>query len=112
MKIINKTKNYIISNNCIKYNSILLKAIGLMFSKKKDLLFFFKKEQIIPLHMFFVFFTIDVLFVDKNYKIVEIKKNFKPFSYYKPKNPAKYIIEISKKKLKNTKINDLLEFKK
>ena len=39
--------------------------------------------------MFFVFFPIDVLFLDKNKKVVELKENFKPFSIYFPKNKAK-----------------------
>ena len=34
------------------------KTIGLMFSKKKNLLFEFDKEQRIPLHNLFVFYTI------------------------------------------------------
>lgn len=82
------------------------KARGLMFSKKKNLMFVFNKETIIPLHNFFVFFPIDVLFLDKNKKIVEIKKNFKPFSYYKPKNKAKYVVEIAKNK-KEYKIGEI-----
>ena len=73
------------------------KARGLMFSRKKDLMFVFKKEKIIPLHMFFVFFPIHVLFLNKNKKIVEIKNNFKPFTFYTPKNKAMYIVELTEK---------------
>ncbi|MBD3354504.1 DUF192 domain-containing protein [Candidatus Woesearchaeota archaeon] len=76
-------------------NSKLGKARGLMFSKKKNLMFVFDKEQKVPLHNFFVFFSIDVLFLDKDKKIVEIKKDFKPFSYYNPKKKAKYVLEIA-----------------
>jgi hypothetical protein len=70
------------------------KCMGLMFSKKKTIVLEFKKEKIIPLHMLFVFFPIDVLFLDKNRKIVEIKRNFRPFTSYTPKNKAKYAVEI------------------
>lgn len=73
------------------------KLIGLMFSRKiKDraVIFIFKKEQIVPLHMFFVFYPIDVLFVDKKRKIVEVKRNLKPFRFYTPKRTAKYVIEL------------------
>lgn len=77
--------------------SIWAKARGLMFSKKKNLIFVFDDEKRRSLHMFFVFFPIDVLFLDKNKKIVEIKRDFKPFSFYKPKNKSKYVIELTEK---------------
>ncbi|MBD3248915.1 DUF192 domain-containing protein [Candidatus Woesearchaeota archaeon] len=73
------------------------KARGLMFSKKKNLIFVFHKERRVGLHMFFVFFPIDVLFLDEDKKIIEIKKNFKPFRFYKSKKKAKYVVEISEK---------------
>ncbi len=71
------------------------KARGLMFSKKKNLIFVFEKEKRISLHMLFVFFPIDVLFLDKDKKIIEIKKDFKPFGFYKSKKKAKYVVEIA-----------------
>jgi len=75
----------------------LNKAIGLMFSKPlkdKSLVFVFNKEKRISLHMLFVFYPIDVLFLNKNKRIVEIKKNFRPFSFYISKNKAMYVIEL------------------
>lgn len=79
----------------IKYcNSWISKAIGLMFSfRPKILVFSFKKEKFIPLHMFFVFRTIDVLFLDSKKKIVE-KATLRPFSVYIPIHKAKYVIEM------------------
>ena len=73
------------------------RARGLMFSKKKNLLFVFDREQKISLHMWFVFFPIDVLFLNKNRKIIEIKKNFRPFVFYTSKKKAKYIVELTEK---------------
>jgi len=86
----NLHRNYKILNN------VFNKGIGVMFRSKirKPYFFKFRKESIIPLHMWFVFTPIDVLFLNKDLKIVEIKKNFRPFSYYTPKNKAKYIIEL------------------
>ena len=77
--------------------NVLSKARGLMFSRKRNLMFVFDKEQRIALHMFFVFFPIDVLFLDKNKRIVEIKKDFKPFTFYKSKKKAKYVVELVEK---------------
>lgn len=84
-----------------------------MFSSKpRPLLFTFKKEKIIALHMFFVKFPIDVIFIDTDKKIVEIKENFKPWSYYKPKNKAMYVLELPQGTIKNTKtsVDDALSF--
>lgn len=64
-----------------------------MFSKKKNLLFVFDKEQKIALHNFFVFYPINLVFLDKNKNVIEIKKNFKPFTFYTSKKKARYLLE-------------------
>ena len=84
-----------------------------MFSRKnKTLIFIFNKEKIISLHMFFVFYPIDVLFLNKKKQVVEIKENFKPFRIMIPKKPAKYIIELPNNTIKKskTKLGDTLSF--
>ncbi len=86
------------------------KARGLMFSRKKNIMFVFDEEKMVPLHNFFVFFPIDVLYLDKDKKIVEIKKDFKPFTYYKPKNKAMYVVEIAIDRNKKYKIKEKIKF--
>jgi hypothetical protein len=83
---------------------------GLMFSRKNNLIFVLDKERIIGLHMVFVFFPIDVLFLDKDKKIIEIKKNLKPFSFYISKKKAKYVVEIAKNRKKDYKIGEKINF--
>jgi len=73
---------------------IFSKGIGLMFSNFQPLLFVFSKEKIIPLHMLFVFYPIDVVFLDKNKIIVDIKQSFKPFSFYTPEKKAMCVLEL------------------
>ena len=68
---------------------------GAYVFRQKMPFFEFEREKYIPLHMFFVFFSIDVIYLDKNYRVVEIKKNLKPFWFYNPKKKAKFIIEAS-----------------
>ena len=54
----------------------LKKAVGLMFSKRiknKGLVFVFNKDVKFSLHMLFVFYPIDVLFLDAKKRIVEMK---------------------------------------
>ncbi|MFH2027877.1 MAG: DUF192 domain-containing protein [Nanoarchaeota archaeon] len=114
MPIKNNTKNTIISDNFKICTSIISKTIGLMFSKKNDisLIFYFRKETMIPIHMLFVFYPIDLLYLDKNKKVIEIKENLKPFSFYNPKNKAMYVIETTVYNIKKTKttINDQIYF--
>lgn len=117
MKIINesiKINKNIISKSYYLLDKVWDKAKGLMFCKKvkRPLIFVFNNEQIISLHMFFVFTTIDVIYLDKNKRVIELKQNFKPFTFYNPKNKAKFIIETEKNTIKkyNIKLNEKAYF--
>lgn len=108
----NKTKKTLLARNAKICKGIFSKSIGLMFSRKKTLIFIFKKEKIVPLHMLFVFYPIDVLFLNKSKVVVEKKKNFMPFTFYTPKNKAKYVVELPIKTIKKTKtmLGNKIEF--
>lgn len=113
--LINTTKKQTIVDNFIICNSHLSKARGLMFRRKKyiknnSLIFIFKKQRIMDMHMFFVFYPIDILFLDANKKITEIKKKFLPFTVYSSKKSAKYVIELPKGSIeqKDISVNDEL----
>ena len=62
--------------------------------------------------MLFVSYSIDILFLDKNKVVVEIKENYLPFTFYAPKNKSLYIIELPKNIIRETKteIGDKIEF--
>lgn len=70
-------------------------AMGLMFSKKQNLIMIFPKEKKVNLHMFFVFFPIDVLIVDSQKSIVEIKRNFRPFTFWNSSKKGRLVVELS-----------------
>ena len=111
----NKTKNRIIVEKIKFCRNSLSKAKGLMFSNKitgTALIFPYKKEKRISLHMIFVFYPIDVIFLDKNRRIVELKESFRPFSFYISRKKAQYIIELpdGTTKRSHIEIGDLLEF--
>ncbi len=76
------------------------KFIGLMFSRRKNVLFSFDKECVVSLHMFFVFYSIGVLFINSRNVVVE-KVLLRPFTVYTPKSKAKYVLEIGEKKSLN-----------
>src|SRR3990172_13056405 len=82
--------------------SLITHTIGLMFSlpnkvKNKAYIFSFNSEKRRSLHMFFVFYHIDVIFLDKNKKVVEILENFKPFTIFTSKKDSQFIIECERK---------------
>jgi len=106
--ITNLTKNKIISQQELNCFSLLSQSRGLMFRKKHNLIMHLKKEQPISLHNFFVFYPIDILLLNKNKEIIEIKQKFKPFTFYNSKNNAKYVIELAFPSIYN--IKDKLEF--
>jgi uncharacterized protein len=111
--ILNKTRNKIICKDKKILKSILSKAVGLMFHKKiTDIgyIFVFEKEMRIDLHMFFVFFPIDLLFLDKEKRVIEIKRDFKPFCIYYSKEKAGYVIELPAGSTKDIVVGNILEF--
>ena len=114
MQIKNSTKNDLISNNGILCSSPFSKFMGLMFSKKADkaLIFKFTNAHIISLHMLFVFHPIDVLFLDKEKVVVEMKENFKPFTFYKSRHKSLYVVELREGSIKNTgtSLGDKIKF--
>ena len=79
---------------------------GLMFSfpKNDGLLFKFNKEVFVSLHMFFVFFPIDIVYINKNKIVIKIKKRVLPFVPFIAPVKCKYILEL--KNCKNIKIGD------
>jgi len=75
---------------------------GLMFSKKlkksRCLIFVndFQSRINSSIHMLFVFFPIDVVFLDFNYEVVDVRTAYPFISFIMPKKKAKYVIEMNK----------------
>ena len=115
MLIKNLTSKKMIDSNARFCKTIFSKFIGLMFSKKQmhSLVFKFDNEIIISLHMFFVFYPIDVIFLDKKNRVVDLKENFLPFTFYSSKKNAMYAIEMPKGTISNTatKIGDKIKIR-
>ncbi|MBU0615272.1 MAG: DUF192 domain-containing protein [Nanoarchaeota archaeon] len=107
----NVSKRFQISRNSKIYTDIFHHMKGLMFSRPKTIVFDLGKERKIDLHNFFVFFPIDILFLDSDMKVVEIKRDFRPFMLFFPKHKARYIIETPAGHIKNTKVGDKIRIK-
>jgi uncharacterized protein len=108
-----KYKNKVIVKNSHICKSSWCKGIGLMFSRKKEdfgLIFEFNSPRKVSLHMFFVFYSIDVLFLDEEKKVVDIKRDFKPWTIYNSKERVKYIIELPINKVNKICLKDVINF--
>ena len=107
----NKKKNF--STTSVICKNPLTQLKGLMFStplkKDQSILIKFKKERYIPIHMLFVFFPIDAVWLDSNNKILHIERNIKPFTpLIDPKKKAVSVLETPKNITKNLKVGDKL----
>ncbi len=85
--------------------NIFSRAKGLMFSKPlkkgEGLLIPFKSPTTRnALHMLFVFFPIDIFWLNSRGKIVDIRKNALPFTFLiTPRKPASFALEVKPKSL-------------
>ncbi len=103
MKLINiKSKNKFVSRRAKLLESVSEQSKGLMFKNEGTVLMKLKSESkaMSSIHTFFCK-PLLVAWLDKNLKVVDVKKT-KPFWFYASKKPAKYVFETTnlKKKIK------------
>jgi len=93
----------------LKYNGVMIAtniefarttfrhALGLMFRKSiqydHSMIFILKKPSHVGIHMLFVFFPIDVIFLNDEKKIMGLSR-LRPWVGYKAMEDIKYIIEM------------------
>lgn len=102
MKVVNISKNTILGERIEIADTFVKRFLGLMPRKTLN-----EGEGLVinpcnSIHMFFMSFPIDVLFIDKNNKIVHIEANFKPWRISKFVKGGKYVIELPVGVVKNT----------
>ncbi len=90
MKYIEKNTKKI---EVILMNTFTKKLKGLMFKKEpiKEAYLF---ENTNGIHTFFMKQNIDVLYLDKNYKILKVTNNLKPWKVLLPQKKVKHTIEL------------------
>ncbi|MBS3128653.1 DUF192 domain-containing protein [Candidatus Woesearchaeota archaeon] len=114
MNIKNTTTRKTLAKNVKLCKTWISQSKGLLFKTKTEpLIFIFKKEKKISLHMFFVFCSIDLIFLDKNKKMIEIKEDLKPFQVYFSKQKAQYLLELPQGTIKasESKLGHIVSFK-
>jgi len=111
LKIINTRNNKIIGTNIILGNNIFLRFIGLIGKKElKD----GEGLLLIPcnsIHMMFMKIPLDIIFLDKEDKIIHIIENIKPWRISPIIFKAKSVLELPINSVKNfdLQINDKLD---
>ena len=108
LRLLNEKNDVLLAESCKLCTSVLSKAIGLMFTRKtagKSLLFDFFTEKRVSLHMWFVFYPIDVLYIDKSFIVMHMIEGFKPFTAVNPAAKARYVLELPSGSINSAKVN-------
>lgn len=113
MKIINVTKGVILAEEAVIAETFFTRIRGLLGRKE------FRAGQALvikpcnSIHTFFMRFPIDVLFIDKNNKVVSATPALAAFRISKVYFNAAYVVELPAGVLKTTatSVGDLLEIK-
>ncbi len=97
--LLNKTNKNVLAEEVEHFSSSASSAIGLRFRKRencknKAFIFHMKPESINIIDMFFVNFPIDLIFLNKEKKVIEIKKRLMPWKSYIPKTKPYFMIEL------------------
>ncbi len=111
MKIINLNKNCVLAEEVFLADNFFARLRGLLGFKSLD-----KNQSMIlrpanSIHTFFMRFSIDVLFVGRDNKVVKIVKHMKPFKITSICSGSKSVIELPAGviDLTETSVDDILQ---
>jgi uncharacterized membrane protein (UPF0127 family) len=98
MKIINKTRKTAVSEDAREARSVWSRIRGLMFTKRPQTLVLVSPQHSIAdssIHMWFMRQPIDVIWLDNDFKAVDLYENARPWAFriFRPKVSAKYVVE-------------------
>jgi len=111
MKIINLNRNLVLAEKAILANSFSARLKGLLGFKS------LKQDQAMVLspcnsvHTFFMHFPIDVLFVDKDNRVIEMVQDMKPFRAVAVCFRSEFVVELPSGVIDSTdtSIGDILQ---
>lgn len=114
--LVNLTTGKQIAERVVLCDTFWKKFRGLMFHRSLDpdeaYVFVGRAESIAEatIHMFFVFFDIGVLWLDRQRRVVDqtLARPFRP--YYAPRAPAQYFVECAPSALDQVEAGDRLAF--
>jgi uncharacterized protein len=109
--ITNKTRKEKVVDKHFIIEGFISQGMGLMFRPKTNdgYIFEFNNISNMNFHTCFMFFNIDIIFLDQDKKVVQIARNVKPYRFINGKN-FKYTIELASHKANNVQKGDILEW--
>lgn len=93
--LVNLSNGKTIAQDICVADTFLKRLVGLMFQKELSSEKALIIENCNAIHTFFMRFPIDVLFVDKNNRVVKVVKNFKPWRISAFVKNADYVVELA-----------------
>jgi len=111
--LVKKEDGTIISENVIIADTFFKRLKGLMFTKElpwKDSMLLKPCNEI---HMFFMNYSLDVLYLDKDLKVVHMNEDLKPGKIGKRVKDSISVVELPEGRIKETgiKVGDILYLK-
>lgn len=105
----NNSRKNIVSRNIVICDDIFSQGTGLMFRSRDSVMdkawvFVFDSPRKISITMMFVFFPLDLLFLDLSRRVIDIKRDIKPWSFYTCSKKAAYCIELDAGTIRSRKI--------
>lgn len=98
MRLIDRTTGELLASEVELADTFWRRFRGLMlrgkFSPGKAMLFKFPKPGRRSVHMWFVRFSIDLVYLDSSFRVVELRAQLKPWRFYRPRATVSYLIEL------------------
>lgn len=111
MKILNRSKNTLLAQDARVAGSFFSRMFGLLGKKELKLGEALVIKPCNSIHTFFMRFAIDVLFVDKNLRVIKLITRLKPFRASAIYPQADLVIELPAGNINSTRtaVSDQLE---
>ncbi|OWZ84906.1 DUF192 domain-containing protein [Natranaerobius trueperi] len=97
--LIVENKNIILAKHVITFDTFIKRLIGLMGKTHLSSYEALVIDQCSQVHTMFVFFKLDLIFIDNDNRIIEIVNELKPFSLSPKVKNASKVIELTGGKL-------------
>ncbi len=111
MRLVNTSKNNCLANNVLVADSFFLRLKGLLGKKQLDPEIALVIKPGNSIHTFFMQFDIDVLFLDKQFNVIAILEQLKPFRVSPIFFKSSIVVELAPGKAKalNVSLGDNLQ---
>lgn len=117
MLLVNKNTGKVLADEVEVMDSFWSRLRGLMFRLSFEdgeaLLFEFPEPRKFRVHTFFVFFPIDLAYLNGNLEVLETEGELSPWRVYSPDSKARFLIELPKGTISEleVEVGDELEFR-